>query len=156
MNNSARSAEQQKTQRAEKINSRILKQTHDVQLAETFKPLTNKLRQIFEKPDSEDGNTQITSIQNVTSSQSLPDTLILIKRSKKFFKLVERTNRDVFCHGVHIKALGGNKISVLEKKYDITPAIQVYLIKTCLTTKPMNIEDKSMVLDSLEKTGFYC
>ena len=33
-------AEQQKEQRANKIKNRILKQTHDEQLAETFKPIT--------------------------------------------------------------------------------------------------------------------
>ena len=36
-------AEQQKNQRAEKIKNRIVKQTHDVKLAESLSPITNKL-----------------------------------------------------------------------------------------------------------------
>ena len=36
-------AEQQKNQRAEKLKNRILKQTHDVKLAESLSPITKKL-----------------------------------------------------------------------------------------------------------------
>ena len=36
-------AEQQKERRAEKIMKRILKQTHDVKLAESLSPITKKL-----------------------------------------------------------------------------------------------------------------
>ena len=36
-------AEQQKNQRAEKIKNRILKQTHDVKLAESLSPITINL-----------------------------------------------------------------------------------------------------------------
>ena len=36
-------AEQQKNQGAEKIKNRILKQTHDVKLAESLSPITKKL-----------------------------------------------------------------------------------------------------------------
>ena len=36
-------AEQQRNQRAEKIKNRILKQTHDVKLAESLSPVTKKL-----------------------------------------------------------------------------------------------------------------
>ena len=39
---------QQKIQRALKINSRILKQTHDVKLAESLSPITKKLDTINE------------------------------------------------------------------------------------------------------------
>ena len=39
-------AEQQKNQRAEKIKNRILKQTHDIKLAESLSPITEKLDEI--------------------------------------------------------------------------------------------------------------
>ena len=39
-------AEQQKKQRAEKIKYRILKQTHDVKLAESLSPITKKLDEV--------------------------------------------------------------------------------------------------------------
>ena len=38
--------EQQKNQRAEKIKNRILKQTHDVKLAESLSPITKKLDEV--------------------------------------------------------------------------------------------------------------
>ena len=41
-------AEQQKNQRDEKINNRILKQTHDLKLAESLSPVTEKLDTINE------------------------------------------------------------------------------------------------------------
>ena len=39
-------AEQQKNQRAEKIKNKILKQTHDMKLAESFSPITKKLEDV--------------------------------------------------------------------------------------------------------------
>ena len=39
-------AEQQKTQRVEKIENRILKQTHLIKLAESFSPVTKKLDEV--------------------------------------------------------------------------------------------------------------
>ena len=42
-------AEQQKEQRALKIKNRILKQTHDIKLAETLSPITKKLDETSEK-----------------------------------------------------------------------------------------------------------
>ena len=42
-------AEQQKNQQAEKIKNRILKQTHDVELAESLSPITSKLHETSKK-----------------------------------------------------------------------------------------------------------
>ena len=39
-------AEQQKEQRALKIKNRILKQTHDIKLAESLSPITEKLDEV--------------------------------------------------------------------------------------------------------------
>ena len=39
-------AEQQKNQRAEKIKNRILKQTHDVKLAESLSPIAKKVDEV--------------------------------------------------------------------------------------------------------------
>ena len=39
-------AEQQKSQRAEKIKNRKLKQTHDIKLAENLSPVTEKLDEV--------------------------------------------------------------------------------------------------------------
>ena len=42
-------AEQQKEQKTLKIKKRILKQTHDIKLAESFSPITKKLEESTEK-----------------------------------------------------------------------------------------------------------
>ena len=69
-------AEQQKNQRAFKFKNRILKQTHDIKLAESLSPITKKLDEIVKKSDVEDGNTQTLAMENTTTSQSLRDTII--------------------------------------------------------------------------------
>ena len=44
LNNLRKLAQQKKEQRALKIKNRILKQTHDVKLAESLSPITKKIR----------------------------------------------------------------------------------------------------------------
>ena len=97
LGNLAKLADQQKNQRAELFENRIVKETHDERLAETSEPRTKKLtnlddstktlRHVFKKPDSGDENTQTPSIQNVTGIEALRDTLSFMKRSKNFFEL---------------------------------------------------------------------
>ena len=50
-------AEQQKNQRATKIKTRILKQTHDIKLAENLSPITKKLEEVNESTKKR-GNIQ--------------------------------------------------------------------------------------------------
>ena len=47
-------AEQQKNQRAEKIKNRILKQTHDIKLAESLSTITKKIEEVNKSEASED------------------------------------------------------------------------------------------------------
>ena len=61
----------------------------------------------------EDRNTQTASKQNVTGTQSLGDTLTLMKRNENLLKPVENSNGDVFCNGVHNKPLGANRNRIL-------------------------------------------
>ena len=155
MINLARLAEQRKHQSAEKIEVRSLKQTHDVQLAEAFKPITKTLTQVLKKPDVEDRNTETPSIQNVAGTQSLLDTLTHMKKSVFFLKLVEKANGDVFWNGVHIKPLVRKRNTIMDTEYDIGSNIQEFFGRTFLTTKPMNNEVKLTVFNNLEKTSFY-
>ena len=90
-------AEQQKSQRTLIIKKRILKQTHDIKLAESLSPITKNLENINEttknlgkrikKSDVEDGNTETPPIGNITVAQSLLDTLSFMKRSRIFFEI---------------------------------------------------------------------
>ena len=49
MENLHKLANQQKEQRAEKIKNRILKQTHDIKLAESLSPITKELKKSTKK-----------------------------------------------------------------------------------------------------------
>ena len=61
LDNLRKLAQQQKEQRALKIKNRILKQTHDVKLAESLSPITDKLNDTTEKL----GNVIKESTQNL-------------------------------------------------------------------------------------------
>ena len=102
LDNLRKLAEQQKNQRAIEIKNRILKQTHDVKLAESLSPITKKLDEVNkstqelgdvikeskpETPQLAIANTQTPAIENITVSNSLRDTLSFMKKSKNFFKL---------------------------------------------------------------------
>ena len=114
-------------------------------LAESLSPFTEKLDEINENTkklgelfrdfDVEDENTQTPARENKTGTQSLLDTLTLMKRSKNFCKLVEKSNGDVFWNGVFIQPLGENGINVKNEEIDLTPNIHLYFINTKLTTK---------------------
>ena len=158
-------AEQQKNERALKIKNRILKQTHDVKLAESLSPITKKLDEvgkIIEKSQPsqniktilENSESQTPTIENINVSQSLRDTLSFMKKNKNFFKL-EQVDKQVFWNKIPITPLGENRISIKKQEFDIKPNIQKYFTSTRETTKDMNDEDKSTVYDILKITGFY-
>ena len=160
LDNLRKLAQQQKEQRAIKIKNRILKQTHDFNLAESLSPITKRLDEgnkstkqvgdIIKKSES-----QTPAIENITGTQSIRDTLTHMKGSKKFFKLEEKANGQVFWNKIPIKALGENRISIKDQEYDIKANIQNYFTNTNQTTKNMDDEDKLIVYDILKNIGFY-
>ena len=157
LDNLRKLAEQQKNQRALKIKNRILKQTHDVKLAESLSPITERLDKVnksTKKLGDAIANTQTPATENTTISNSLRDTLSFMKKSKNFFKLEQDGNK-VSWNKIPFKALGENRISINEKEYDIKPNIQNYFTNTRLTTKHMDNDDKSTVYDIIKDIGFY-
>ena len=137
-------AEQQKNRGAEKIKNRILKQAHDIKLAEISSSITKKIedvnksnsesikettKQIIIKSDIVHENTQTPAIENITATQSLRDTLAFMKKKNNFFKVTESKNGEVYWISVRIKSLGDNKINNIGKEYDITPVFNNVLPK---------------------------
>ena len=65
-------SEQQKNQRAPKIRNRILKQTHDVKLAEFFSPINKKIDEVKESTqklgDVKKNNTTQLATENTHSA----------------------------------------------------------------------------------------
>ena len=109
LDNLRKLAEQQKEQRALRIKNNILKQTHDIKLAESLSPITKRLDEVNEtteklvkKSDVEDGNTQTPAIENTSTSQPLRNTLSFMKKSKNFFKL-EQHGKEVFWNKTLLK-----------------------------------------------------
>ena len=78
-----------------------------------------------------------------------------MKTKKNFFKLTEDDDRKVYWNEVPINSLGGNRISVKDREYDITPDIQAYFTNTKLTTRFLDDIEKETVYDILQNVGFY-
>ena len=96
-------AEQQKNQRALKIKNRILKQTHDVKLAESLSPITKKLDEVNESTQKlcdviKENNTPQLAIGSTPTNQpvgnneggiydvELENTLQIMTTNTGFFK----------------------------------------------------------------------
>ena len=135
--------EQQKEQRFPKIKSRILKQTHDIKLAESLSAIIKKLDEVEETTQKfgdviNENNFSQVAIENthnalpieieqiqpgVNYDTSLENTLPYMKKNTGFFKIEERDNGGVFWNGFPIEKMGGNKLKVNEKIYKITLGI---------------------------------
>ena len=82
-------AEQQKNQRALEIKNRILKQTHDIKLAESLSPITKKLDEVKEPTKKlgdvlKENNTPQLVIEN--THDALP---------------IEKKNYILVCYTIH-------------------------------------------------------
>ena len=151
-------AEQQKEQRALKIKNRILKQTHDIKLAESLSPITKKLDEttkevvnILKESNSENKNNQeIVPFENEledeniqTNLRALPNSSIFsdqmtktlgrIMSSANSLKLIS-TPSGASILGIPINTLGGDRIQIKDNIYDLTPEIYIklYLIRDIL------------------------
>ena len=67
-------------------------------------------------------------MQNIMGTQSLRDTLALMKKRKKTFKKEEKNNGDVVWNKIVIKP-GGNRIIINDEEYDINPIFRHLLLK---------------------------
>ena len=63
-------------------------------------------------------------MENTSGTQSLRDTSAFMKKSKKFFKLLQKPNGEVFWKNELNKPLGENRIKLKEEEYDIKANIQ--------------------------------
>ena len=149
-------AEQEKEQRALKMKNRILKQTHDVKLAESLSPITTKLDETIKKLGDvikestqnlgnviNDNNTPQLAIENTPTTQQtvennegkvydvkLENPLNKMKDNSGFCNIEEKDNGVIFWNGFPIEKTGGNKLKINEKIYDITPGIRKVLTQT--------------------------
>ena len=151
-------AEQQKEQRATKIKNRILKQTHDEQLAETFKPITNKLEKINESTKNLDPKYLLFQNQlpeGVKVSDNLIQTFAFMNKSKNFFKAIRNDQGKLSWNNKVIEPLGGNKIKIDNKEFNLTPEIQKAMTNTNYNFKNMKNDDDILNFANILETVDY-
>ena len=181
LDNLRKLAEQQKEQRALKIKNRILKQTHDVKLAESLSPITEKLDEtnknlsdvIKESTQNlgnviKENNTPQLAIENTPTIQpaienndgiaydvQLENTFNKMKDNTGFFKTHYDRQRGWMLNNQPVKMLGGTKIEIDENEYNITPGLQkVFTNTTYETAKSMSDMEKVVFRDILQKTNY--
>ena len=162
-------ADQQKEQRALKIKNRILKQTHDIKVAESLSPITTKLDEvnkstqetltpINEKLDTINESTLKVGdiINEFNSSDLLKNTFKSLEEPNNALKLVKDEAGNLSVFGTDIKSLGGNKILVGDNKvYDISIEMHKALSNSTYTGKSMkNKEDDLKLYNFLTDIGY--
>ena len=118
-------AEQQINQRALKIKNSILKQTHDVKLAESLSPITKKLDTINESTENLGGETkksnskvEIKALPNSSSfSNSMRQMLGSLLNSRNFLKVSQGESGGANTLGVPIQISGADTKKVKENIY---------------------------------------
>ena len=104
LNNLRKLAEQQKDQRALKIKNRILKQTHDIKLAESLSPITQKLDESTKKISEvinpsiseNENNQEIVPVEvelEVSEDENIDNRIVIkaLPNSFKFSDLMKNT-----------------------------------------------------------------
>ena len=168
-------AEQQKQERALKIKNRILKQTHDIKLAESLSPVTEKLDEVNKStqksitPINEKLDTIIKSTRRVgdilkesnseneiISSNLLKNTFESLKNTSNSLKLNKDEDDNYSILKPVIKPLGGDKILVNDSNtYEFSPEIHKSLSRSNYTGKSMkNEDDKRNLYNFLTDIGY--
>ena len=165
-------ADQQKNERALKIKNRVLKQTHDIKLAETLSPLTKKLDDvkksnkeslspISQKLDTINESTQEVgriieeSNPEIIPSVLMKDTIKSLKDDNSSIKLVDDGKGNMTILNTPIKILGGDKLRANDIIYEFNDEIHKALSKSTFTGKSMKKnEDRRVLYNFLKDIGY--
>ena len=166
-------AEQQKEQRALKIKNRILKQTHDIKLAESLSPITKKLDEttkklgdVIKKTNSENENNQeIVPVEIESEDENIQSNLRALPNSSMFSDQMTKTLGRLMSSanslkiistpsgasilGVPIITLGGDKLRIRGNDYELTPEIYKALSYTGYDGKSMKNENDILMLNNI-------
>ena len=169
-------AEQQRNQRALKIKNRILKQTHDINLAESLSPITMKLDEGNQstknfagvRKESNSVNEKFQEIVPVEldSDNSEGDNVRALPNSSVFSDLIKKTFGSLMSSsnslkiksspsgatvlGVPIYTLCGDKLRKRDNVYELTPEVYKALFYPGYTGKPMKNENDILLTDIIE------
>ena len=157
LDNLRKLADQQKNQRAIKIKNRILKQTHDVKLAESLSPITKKLDKINESTQNlgdviKESNSEkiIKALPNSSHfSDSMRQMLGSLMNSKISLKITQDESGRANILGVPIQISGADTIKINENIYEITSEIYNALSNTGYTGKTMKNESDILMMNNI-------
>ena len=142
-------AEQQKNERALKIKNRILKQTHDIKLAENLSPITKKLdtindstKGISEVIKETNSKVDIKALPNNSKfSNSMRQMIGSLMNSRNSLKITQDESGRANILGIPIQISEGDTIKINESVYDLTPEIYKALTYTTYTGNTMKDEN---------------
>ena len=174
-------AQQQKEQRALKIKNRILKETHDIKLAESLSPITKKLdkinkstkkiKNVIKGSNSENENNQeIVPVEIESEDENIQTNLRALPNSSMFSDQMSKTlgrlmsslnslkikpSSGATILGVPINTLGGDRIQIKDNIYNLTPEIYKALSYTGYTGNNMkNENDILMMYNIINDLGY--
>ena len=172
-------AEQQKEQRALTMKNRILKQTHDIELAENLSPITKKLDESTKKVSkvNKDSNSAVETNQEIvpfdyeTKDENIQSNLRALPNSSMFSDQMTKTLGRLMSSanslkikstpsgatilGVPISTLGGDRIQIKDNIYDLTPEKYKVPSNTGYTEKNLkNDNDILMMYNIINDLGY--
>ena len=157
LDNLRKLANQQKNERSRKIKNRILKQTHDVKLAESLSPITKKLDKINESTQNlgdviKESNSEkiIKALPNSSQfSDSMRQMLGSLMNSKNSLKIIQDESGRANILGVPIQISGADTIKINENIYELTSEIYNALSDTGYTGKTMKNESDILMMNNI-------
>ena len=156
-------ADQQKNERALKIKNRILKQTHDVKLAESLSPITKKLdiindstKQISDVIKESNSKIDLKSLPNSSKfSNSMRQMIGSLMNSRNSLKITQDESGKANILGVPIQITESDTIKINENVYELTPEIYKSLTYTTYTGNTMKDEnDILMMFNIIRDLGY--
>ena len=145
-------ATQQKQQRALKIKNRILKQTHDIKLAESLSPITKKLdtinestKEIGEVIKETNSKVDIKALPNSSKfSNAMRQMIGSLMNSRNSLKITQDEFGRANILGVPIQISEGDTMKINETIYELTP--EIYKALTYTTYNGNNMRDENDIL----------
>ena len=178
LDNLRKLAEQQKRERALKIKNRILKQTHDIKLAESLSSITKKLEEVnkstkkisevIKESNSENENNQdIVPVEIESEDEDIQTNLRALPNSSLFSEQMTKTLGRLMASanslkidsspsgatilGIPIIISGGDTIRIKDNDYELTPEIYKALSHTGYDGTTMKNENDILMLNNIIK-----
>ena len=153
LDNLRKLAEQQKNDRALKIKNRILKQTHDVKLAEPLSPITKKLdninntKKIGDVIKESNSYDKIKVLPNSSKfSISMRQMIGSLRNSRNSLKISQDESGRANILGVPIQISEGDTKKINGNIYELTPEIYKALTYSTYTGNTMKDENDILMM----------